>query len=155
MHKPRGWILGRGRIQAINPECLLENSACENYRLLQGMKENEWTRPKFLFLEQQQQNQTKLTDTVNYQNVQTLNKFSRAENHLFKTLPSKNRTTTTSLILNSLLKERWSISFKLYKRKKTSYCKCTIYRITSKTNQGDTENTKIRLTSNWTANPLE
>lgn len=63
--------------------------------------------------------------------------------------------TTTSLILNSLLKERWSISFKLYKRKKTSYCKCTIYRITSKTNQGDTENTKIRLTSNWTGNPLE
>lgn len=41
--------------------------------------------------------------------------------------------TPTSLILNSLLKERWSISFKLYKRKKkTSYCKCTIYRITSK-----------------------
>lgn len=28
------------------------------------------------------------------------------------------------------------------KGKKTSYCKCTIYRITSKTNQGDTHNTK-------------
>lgn len=59
------------------------------------------------------------------------------------------KDSTAHRILRSLLKEKWSISFKLYKKEKTSYCKCTIYRITSKTNQGDTLKKPIDCKLNW------
>lgn len=64
--------------------------------------------------------------------------------------------TTTSLILNSLLKERWSISFKLYKRKKTSILQMyNLQKLLAKPIKETLKIQKFDLTSNWTGNPLE